>query len=70
MNGKLSIGIVWDDKLKEEIYVGYEIIEINGENYENYPICDLISKESIFKSNEIKKITIKTKSGELKTLNL
>jgi hypothetical protein len=70
LNGKLSIGIVWDDKLKEKIYVGDKIIEINGKNYENYPICDLISKESIFKSNEIKKITIKTKSGELKTVNL
>lgn len=70
MENKLSIGIVWDENLKDKIQTGDEIIELNGTNYENYKICDLISKKSVFKNIVIKEITVKTKSGELKKINL
>ncbi|MDD1444048.1 retroviral-like aspartic protease family protein [Dolichospermum sp. ST_sed3] len=70
LNNKLSIGIVWDEKLKDIIYTGDEIIEINGKNYENYPLCDFINKKSIFENIEITKIKIKNKNGELKTITL
>lgn len=70
LDNKLSIGIVWDENLKDKIYTGDEIIELNGINYENYQICDLISKKSIFKDIEIKEITIKSKDGELKKIIL
>lgn len=70
MENKLSIGIVWDENLKDKIQTGDEIIELNGTNYENYKICDLISKKSVFKDIVIKEITVKTKSGELKKINL
>ena len=70
LNNKLSIGIVWDEKLKNLIFTGDEIIEINGKNYENYPICDLINKKSIFEDIEITEIKIKTQKGEIKTFGL
>jgi hypothetical protein len=70
LNNKFSIGIVWDEKLKDIIYTGDEIIEINDKNYENYLLCDLINKKSIFKDIEIIKLKIKNKNGEVKTINL
>ena len=70
LNQKLSIGIVWDEKLKDKIFSGDEIIEINGKNYENYLLCDLINKKSIFKEIEIVNIKIRNKSGEIRDINL
>lgn len=70
LNNKFSIGIVWDEKLKDIIYTGDEIIEINDKNYENYLLCDLINKKSIFEDIEITKLKIKNKNGEVKTINL
>lgn len=70
LNKKLSIGIVWDENLKNIIFTGDEIIAINNINYENYPICDLISKKSIFKDIVIERITIKNKEGEIKELKI
>lgn len=70
LNNKLSIGIVWDENLKNIIFTGDEIIAINNINYENYAICDLISKKSIFKDIVIEKITIKNKEGEIKELKI
>ncbi len=70
IENKLSIGIVWDENLKDKMHTGDEIIELNGTNYEKYNICDLISKKSIFKDIVIKEIIVKTKSGELKKINL
>lgn len=70
LNNKFSIGIVWDEKLKDIIYTGDEIIEINDKNYENYLLCDLINKKSIFEDIEIIKLKIKNKNGEVKTINL
>lgn len=70
LNNKFSIGIVWDEKLKDLIYTGDEIIEINDKNYENYSLCDLINKKSIFKDIEIIKLKIKNRNGEVKTITL
>lgn len=70
INEKLSIGIVWDEKLKEKIYVGDEIVEINGKNYENYLLCDFINKISIFKGIQVTEIKVRNKNGEIKIINL
>lgn len=70
LNQKLSIGIVWDEKLKDKIYTGDEIIELNGKNFENYPICNLINTKSIFKDIEISEIKIRDKNGEVKIVKL
>jgi PDZ domain-containing secreted protein len=70
LNQKLSIGIVWDEKLKDKIFSGDEIIEINGKTMKNYLLCDLINKKSIFKEIEIVNIKIRNKSGEIRDINL
>lgn len=70
LNQKLSIGIVWDEKLKDKIFTGDEIIELNGKNFENYPICKLINTKSIFKDIELSEIKIRDKNGEVKIVKL
>lgn len=70
LNNKLSIGIVWNENLKNSIFTGDEIIAINNINYENYAICDLISKKSIFKDILIEKITVKNKQGKIKEVKI
>ncbi|OYU81713.1 MAG: hypothetical protein CFE23_02175 [Flavobacterium sp. BFFFF1] len=70
IGNKLAVGIVWDENLKDQIYTGDEIIEVNGINYEHFQICDFLSQKSIFKNVVISEITVKTKSGALKTINL
>lgn len=70
LNNKLSVGVVWDEKLKEKIKSGDEIIELNGVNYEQYAICDLITKPSIFKDIVLKDFVIKKADGSLLKVNL
>ena len=69
INNKLSIGIVWDEKLKTKINYGDEIIEINGKNYENYKLCDFINK-SIFENITVSEIKIRNKKGEINIITL
>lgn len=69
INNKLSIGIVWDEKLKAKINYGDEIIEINGKNYENYKLCDFINK-SIFENITVSEIKVRNKKGEINTITL
>jgi predicted aspartyl protease len=64
-NNKLSVGIVWDDNLKDKITNGDEIIEMNGINYEQYEICDLITKPSIFKNLTLTEIVVKKTNGSI-----
>lgn len=69
INNKLSIGIVWDEKLKTKINYGDEIIEINGKNYENYKLCDFINK-SIFENITVSEIKTRNKKGEINIITL
>ncbi|WP_426091510.1 retropepsin-like aspartic protease [Flavobacterium sp. DSR3-2] len=69
INNKLSIGIVWDEKLKAKINYGDEIIEINGKYYENYKLCDFINK-SIFENITVSEIKIRNKKGEINIITL
>ena len=69
INNKLSIGIVWDEKLKAKINYGDKIIEVNGKNYENYELCDFINK-SIFKNITVIEIKTRNKKGEINTITL
>jgi hypothetical protein len=70
LNNKLSVGIVWDEKLKDEITTGDEILEMNDINYEQYAICDLIAKPSIFKDIIIKELVVKKSDGTIRKVSL
>ena len=70
LNDKIVVGIVWNDKLKKEIKYGDIIISLNGKNIENMDICDMIAKESIFKSIDSLEIEFKDTKGLIKKILL
>ena len=47
-DGKLIVGVVWDDTLKEQVAYGDKIIEVNGVNYSEKDICDIITQKNRF----------------------
>ena len=61
-DGKLIVGFVWDNELKEKISYGDEILEINGNEI---VLCDLIINESVYKKEKTLKLKIKSKKGEI-----
>lgn len=65
----LSIGIVWGDKYKNQISVGDQIIEIDGENFEHVKPCDMIKRPNFMENDKIS-LTLKDKSGAVKTIVL
>ena len=61
-DGKLIVGFVWDDDLKEKLNYGDEILEINDEEI---ILCDLITKESALETEDSLKMRIKPNEGEI-----
>jgi predicted aspartyl protease len=64
---KLFIGIVWDDKLKENVEIGDQIIAIDGVNCEQVSICNAASGK-LFAGKDTAKLTIKDKNGLIKDI--
>ncbi len=69
-DGKLVVGIVWDDELSERLSFGDRIIKINDLESESIDICDLLVKVSPLENSKELKIVIKDKSGEIKEIKL
>ncbi len=66
-NNKLVVGVVWNKQLQDKISYGDEIINVNGIDFSTTNLCDLISKESPFKSSDVLKITFKNKDNLINT---
>lgn len=66
-DGKLIVGFVWDEELKNKISYGDEILEINDKSVN---ICNLITKYIINKNDERLKMKIKPIKGEIFVINL
>jgi PDZ domain-containing secreted protein len=58
-NNKLFVSTLWENYLYDKISAGDQVISIDGVNYENVSICDLILK-SILADKD--KINLKTKN--------
>lgn len=65
VDGKLILGLIWDENLKNKINVGDQIISINGTDFTNYSMCNLITKENIFKTAKSFKIKLKDNDGKI-----
>lgn len=68
LDGKLIIGLIWDQGLKDKINVGDQIIDINGIDFTDYFMCDMIIQENIFTTSDKFEIKLKNKKGEIKTI--
>lgn len=62
-NNQLYIGAVWDSALNTKISVGDQVVAIDGVNYENINICDLLLK-SILKGKDKILLTTRDNSGK------
>ncbi len=62
-NNKLYIGTVWDNKLNAKISTGDQVVAIDGVNYENTNICDLLLKP-ILKGKDKVLLTTRDHSGK------
>ena len=70
LNNKVSVGIVWNDSLNKKISYGDEIISVNGINFSQMDICELLISNTVFKEEEYFEIKLKDAEGETKTINL
>ncbi|TBN06797.1 hypothetical protein EYD45_02620 [Hyunsoonleella flava] len=69
-NNKLIVGVVWDRQLKGKISYGDEIVSINNIKFSNANVCDLIAKESPFKSSDTLEIAFKNKDNKINRFTL
>ncbi|UIR57433.1 retroviral-like aspartic protease family protein [Sphingobacterium sp. SRCM116780] len=65
---KAVIGTVWDEKLKDEISQGDELLAVDDMNYEDINPCDLITKTKILEGKTQVTLTLKNSKGLLKKI--
>ncbi len=70
INNKIVVGFVWDEKLKNEIYYGDTIISINGKNFVDVDVCEIITKESILNTSDSFEIEYRDSEGMVKKIKL
>ncbi|MDX2194979.1 MAG: retropepsin-like aspartic protease [Cytophagales bacterium] len=64
-NNQIFIGFIWDTSLIGRITKGDQITAVDGINYENINLCDLLTKEFIFKDKDKLILTTKNNKGEI-----
>jgi len=70
INNQYAVGIIWSAQLRKSISTGDQIISIDGTNYEQITLCELLQKETAFKHKDKVAIVLKDKNGEIHTLHL
>ncbi|MCF6223923.1 MAG: retroviral-like aspartic protease family protein [Flavobacteriaceae bacterium] len=70
IDDQLVVGMVWEGKLKNEISFGDKIVSINGVDFRKINVCDIITKESIFKKNDTLNIEFENNKGIVKRIKL
>ncbi len=67
--GKLSVGIVWDKKLRHTIAVGDQVLSIDGVSCEQFTACDIVNgKHPSVRPDS--RLRIKTRQGVIKEVAL
>ena len=70
IDNKLAVGIVWTAELKKELSYGDPIIEINGIDYTEVDVCDLITNKSRFQDSENLEMVILDAKGVKNTIHV
>lgn len=69
-NKKLIVGIVWEERLKDKIHFGDQILEVNGTDLTKIDFCDVVLAPSIFESDNSPIIKFKSSKNAIFTINL
>jgi predicted aspartyl protease len=70
LDNKIVVGIVWDENLRDKINYGEEIISVNGKNYADSDLCDIITEESIIDAGDSFEFEFKDAKGFIKKITL
>jgi len=70
IDGKLSVGYVWDKKLKEELNYGDVIVKINDTDITKMDFCKFFILKDIFEKQDTLAIEFKDKGGKLTKLTI
>lgn len=68
-NNKMVVGLVWDEA-GSSVALGEQIVEVDGTSFETVNLCDLLNKKSILEGKEKSTITIQSKDGKLRKLEI
>ncbi|MGI9532426.1 retropepsin-like aspartic protease [Lutimonas sp.] len=69
-DGKLVIGLVWDDDFSNQLNPGIKILKINDLITDSINICDLLVMESPLKGLDTLQILVENATGEVYELHL
>jgi len=70
IDNKVVVGIVWDEALEDTLKFGDEIVSVNGHNFSQKDICELLTNKSPFEKEDNFEIQIRNSEGKIKTLNI
>ncbi|CAM4413044.1 Aspartyl protease [Pedobacter westerhofensis] len=68
-NNKMVVGLVWDEA-GSSVALGEQIVEVDGTSFETVDLCDLLNKKSILEGKERSTITIRSRDGKLRKLEI
>jgi len=68
-NNKMLVGLIWE-KAVDSVVLGEQIVEIDGTSVETVDLCDLLNNKSMLEGKESATVTIKSKKGELRKVQI
>lgn len=68
-NNKMLVGLVWE-AAGNSVVLGEQIVEIDGTSFETVDLCDLLNKKSVLEGKERSGITIRSRNGKLRKLEV
>lgn len=69
-NEKLIVGIVWDERLRDKIQFGDQILAVNGKDLTKIDFCDLVLGPSIFETTNSPVVKFKSSKDSIFSINL
>lgn len=69
-NGKLVVGIIWDEALRNEISLGDKILSYNGLDLDNMSECELFTIDLKLLDEKINILKIEDKEGNVKEIQM
>jgi predicted aspartyl protease len=69
-DGKIVIGLIWDQAWEGKINQNDLVISFNGKNYENADVCDVMTADNRSKNDTATLVLKDAKTGEVKTFEV
>jgi len=69
-NGSVVIGMVWDDRLRDELAVGDKVVAVNEVNLENKEDCELFSLMDELNAGDDSLLKLRDKDGRIKEIRI